>query len=150
MSEAIAQPSEPATCDRCGKVLARGDKIWRYKNRIYHDACFQEVESPPGAFQGTAAGPGSALAAAPASSAPNAAPVRLATAGGSTFARGIVGALALLVGLVFLFDPGVDVATSGRFGLEETTRVVNMQRLAIGQTLTLAGAIFLGFAMRPR
>jgi hypothetical protein len=62
----------------------------------------------------------------------------------------VLGAIFLLVGLYLLvIAPGTPVAdelTDSLAGL----RVVNFQRLAVGQALTVAGAIFLAAAWRPR
>ena len=53
----------------------------------------------------------------------------------------------MLVGLYFLLiAPGETV--SGEYGL--TREVVNIQRLTIGETFTIVGAVFLAAAWRPR
>jgi hypothetical protein len=53
-----------------------------------------------------------------------------------------VGILCLVVGLYFLFVAPGDTAVLGH-------DVVNIQRLTIGETFTIIGAIFLAAAWRP-
>ena len=58
---------------------------------------------------------------------------------GSATACILLGLLALAVGLYFLIDPTV----SGGY-------IANLNALAIGQSLTVAGAVLLGLGIRPR
>ena len=51
-----------------------------------------------------------------------------------------LGVIALCVGLYFLLNPG-----SGGY-----RDIVNMHALAMGQAFTVAGAVLLGFGIRPR
>lgn len=59
---------------------------------------------------------------------------------GSTEACIGLGVIALCVGLYFLINP----SASGY------SNVANMHALALGQTFTVAGAVLLGFGIRPR
>lgn len=72
------------------------------------------------------------------------------TAGGSAFLCNLAGAVLLLIGLNFLvFEPGLpspDALVDSMAGI----RAVNFKRLAMGQAFTVAGAIFLAAAWRPR
>jgi hypothetical protein len=62
----------------------------------------------------------------------------------------VLGILFLLAGLYFLVvAPGMPVADALPDSLA-AIRVVNFQRLAMGQAFTVAGAIFLAAAWRPR
>ena len=56
-----------------------------------------------------------------------------------------IGAVLLLVGLYFLLFPGspVDTSALGALGSLAPTEVVNLQKLAIGMTASVVGAIFL-------
>jgi hypothetical protein len=60
----------------------------------------------------------------------------------------VLGLIFLAVGLYFLFNPGVPVDDALGATLGHT--VVNLQRLAFGQSFTVSGAIFLAIALRPR
>lgn len=54
---------------------------------------------------------------------------------------GIAGVLLLLAGLYFLvLDPGSPASAE----------IINLQKISIGQTLSIVGAIFIGFQWRPR
>ncbi|HHB9418992.1 TPA: hypothetical protein ACOEN8_004029 [Stenotrophomonas maltophilia] len=59
---------------------------------------------------------------------------------GSTAACVALGLVALGIGLYFLINP----SASG-YG-----NIANMHALAVGQALTIAGAVFLGLGIRPR
>jgi hypothetical protein len=62
----------------------------------------------------------------------------------------VLGAVFLLAGIYFLVvAPGLPVADAMPDSLA-AIRVVNFQRLAMGQAFTVAGAIFLAAAWRPR
>ena len=122
-------------CTKCGKEIAGADL---YRDPVdgarMHRACYFTSRS----LASPVAAPSEPTIAAP------------ATSGGSTAACATIGTLALAIGLWFLLNPSLAVETVGSYGLRETSNVVNLQRLAIGETLTIVGAIFLGFAMRPR
>jgi len=66
-------------------------------------------------------------------------PEKSAEQHGSATACIVLGLLALTVGLYFLIDPSV----SG-YG-----NIANMHALAVGQALTVAGAVLLGLGIRP-
>jgi hypothetical protein len=62
----------------------------------------------------------------------------------------VFGFLFLLLGLYFLvIAPGIPTADAMPDSVA-AIRVVNFQRLAMGQAFTVAGAIFLAAAWRPR
>lgn len=62
----------------------------------------------------------------------------------------VLGLVLLLTGLYFLIvAPGIPSADAMPDSLG-AIRVVNFQRLAMGQAFTVAGAIFLAAAWRPR
>ena len=62
----------------------------------------------------------------------------------------VLGFVLLLAGLYFLIvAPGIPTADAMPDSLG-AIRVVNFQRLAMGQAFTVAGAIFLAAAWRPR
>ena len=64
-----------------------------------------------------------------------------------------VGLCCVVIGLYFLIiDPGTPVSHEGLgvLGAAMPTQVVNLQKLAIGQALTVAGSVFLAAAWRPR
>jgi hypothetical protein len=67
---------------------------------------------------------------------------------------GIAGALFFLTGMYYLvLAPGEapPAALSGILGSSaEGMRVVNLQRLTMGETFSIVGAIFSGFAWRPK
>ncbi len=69
---------------------------------------------------------------------------------GGVIACNVLGAIFLLAGLYLLViapgNPMADDLTDSVAAL----RVVNFQRLAVGQALTVAGAVFLAAAWRPR
>lgn len=58
----------------------------------------------------------------------------------------------MLGGLYLLVNPGVkvDAASLGALGASIPSEVVNLQRLTMGETFTIVGAIFLAAAWRPR
>jgi hypothetical protein len=58
----------------------------------------------------------------------------------------IIGILFMLVGVWHLLNPGLPGYEGALLG----RGVANLQRLAIGETFTIAGAIFLATAWRPR
>lgn len=58
---------------------------------------------------------------------------------GSATACILIGLLALAVGLYFLINPTVGDGS-----------IANLNALAIGQSLTVAGSVLLGFGIRPR
>jgi len=59
--------------------------------------------------------------------------------GGAIAVLTVLGLLASGIGLWYLFNPSVG-----------PSEVVNLQRLTMGETFTIAGALFLGAAWRPR
>lgn len=59
---------------------------------------------------------------------------------GSATACVVLGVIALGTGLYFLMNPSAD-------GYRD---IANMNALAIGQALTVSGAVLLGFGIRPR
>jgi len=61
---------------------------------------------------------------------------------------GILGVICFSVGIYFLLDP--TVWTSSTSKTSETTSVVNLQALGIGETLSVVGAIFIAAEWRPR
>lgn len=65
------------------------------------------------------------------------------------FAAGVV---FMIAGLFFLIvAPGETVPTLNDLGLPGVPQtVVNLQRLAMGETFTITGAVFLAAALRPR
>ena len=81
--------------------------------------------------------------------------VRSATVSSPGTPRGVImcnllGTVFLLVGLYLLIiAPGIPMADAQPDSLG-ALRVVNFQRLAMGQAFTVAGAIFLAAAWRPR
>ncbi len=117
-----------ATCGICGKSTGASSSV--------HPECQQEAE------RRTAAGDAGRSPEKVMTSTPD------ATAG--LIMCNVLGVLFLLVGLYFLVvEPGNPVADT----LPDSVagiRVVNFQRLAIGQAFTVAGAIFLAAAWRPR
>jgi hypothetical protein len=63
----------------------------------------------------------------------------------------IAGAVFMLAGLYFLLvAPGETVSGLGGLLGQSDTRIVNLQRLTLGETFTIVGAIFCGFAWRPK
>jgi hypothetical protein len=113
-------------CIYCGKPVSDGGDR--------HAACEAEAKRPVRASPPTAA---SSVASRPG------------------IPRGVImcnvlGVVFLLVGLYFLvIEPGnpmADTLPDSVAGI----RVVNFQRLAIGQAFTVAGAVFLAAAWRPR
>jgi hypothetical protein len=64
-----------------------------------------------------------------------------------------IGVLALAAGVYFLLHAEVPRESLGAVGQAMDTfnvpPVANLQRLIVGQTLALIGALFLGFAWRP-
>jgi len=56
----------------------------------------------------------------------------------------------MLAGLYFLLvAPGETVSGLGALG-QSDMRVANLHRLTLGETFTIVGAIFSGFAWRPK
>ncbi len=73
--------------------------------------------------------------------------------GGSGVVLTVIGLAFLAAGLYFLvLNPGVAVDRSGAGALASLVpdRVANLQRLAMGETFSIVGAIFLAAAWRPR
>ncbi len=71
------------------------------------------------------------------------------TPGGAVLCN-VLGFVLLLAGLYFLIvAPGIPNADAMPDSLG-AIRIVNFQRLAMGQAFTVAGAIFLAAAWRPR
>lgn len=69
---------------------------------------------------------------------------------GSTAACMVLGAALLMIGLCFLvLKPGTTVVEPTSYS-GDTHDVVNIQRLALGQTFTVSGVLFLAAALRPR
>lgn len=64
----------------------------------------------------------------------------------------LVGLVCGAIGLYFLLNPGVSVDTSafGTYGGALPDSIANLHKLALGQTFTIVGAIFLAVAWRPR
>jgi hypothetical protein len=115
------------TCERCGRKLS------------------VNLEHEPGICRECAV-PAAQVAVSPA----RALPVRDARSDGvqSTAPLTLVGFLFVAIGLYFLvLEPGA--ATGDYTGLVPS-RVVNLQRLAMGETFTICGAVFLAAAWRPR
>ncbi|HEU4700684.1 MAG TPA: hypothetical protein VFS40_15980 [Gemmatimonadales bacterium] len=63
-----------------------------------------------------------------------------------------LGLLFLAGGFYFLITSGTPVPNTGLEGLGVALprEVVNLQRLAFGQTFTISGAVFLAVGLRPR
>jgi len=107
-----------------------------------------------------ASGARSSPAVAPAPPSPAVAPApplysasKAASAGSAALLTALLTSLGLafmLVGLNFLFNPGVPVDGAYRgIGSVLPDNVVNLQRLTMGETFTIVGAIFLAAAWRP-
>lgn len=64
----------------------------------------------------------------------------------------IIGIVLMGIGAYFLVNPGVTVDTSGlsALGVASETSIVNLQKLVVGQTCAIMGAIFFAMAIRPR
>jgi hypothetical protein len=66
----------------------------------------------------------------------------------------LLGLACLAVGVFYLVNPeapvNIDRSSLGVFSTAIPESVVNLQKLIIGQTFTIAGAIFLAAAWRPR
>jgi hypothetical protein len=66
------------------------------------------------------------------------------------YALAIAGGLFMLAGLYFLLvAPSETVSGVGGLLGRDDVRVANIHRLTLGETFTIVGAIFMGFAWRP-
>jgi hypothetical protein len=66
----------------------------------------------------------------------------------------LLGLICIAAGVFFFLNPespmNIDRSSLGMFAGLIPDSIVNLQKLILGQTLTLAGAIFLAAAWRPR
>ena len=143
-----------ALCASCGSNLVSGG-VHRFAGQNICTDCFeregavlgQTVAQTPeqrAAALDRAAGIDRSVASAPAAAA---APQEETHEGRAMFCN-VLGALCLLVGFWLLLNPE-GPRDYGSFG-DTVPPVVNLQKLYLGQTLAIVGAVFLAAGMRPR
>lgn len=133
--ETPTHPLRTLQCTNCG-VFKPERETRRTASGLLCDTCRRALDAGAGA---EVPGDTATQAARPAA----ATDVRAATCI-------IVGLFALSVGLFLLFNPGVPVQDPAGVLRDATPEVVNLQRLTIGQTFSIIGAIFLAAGIRPR